>query len=111
MKKHPNELWKEKKPNINYFNPFRFKCFIHNNDNNNLSKFDTRSNKGIFNRYSPSSHAFRVFNKIILCVEESVHVVCDDSNSKMQNIGNDIPEKDSHVKSNYSSIEIISIDA
>ncbi|KAH0716587.1 hypothetical protein KY285_012618 [Solanum tuberosum] len=62
LKKTPYELWRRKKPNISYFYPFGCKCFIHNNGKNNLGKFDPRSD------------------------EESVHVVFDDTNPRVQEI-------------------------
>lgn len=36
LKKIPYELWKSKRPNISYFHPFGCKCFVHNNDKDNL---------------------------------------------------------------------------
>ncbi|XP_049364757.1 uncharacterized protein LOC125829593 [Solanum verrucosum] len=51
---------------------------------NNLGKFDPRSNEGIFLGYAPISKAFRVFNKRTLNVKESVHVVFDDTNPRVQ---------------------------
>ncbi|KAH0773457.1 hypothetical protein KY290_010594 [Solanum tuberosum] len=84
LKKTPYELWRGKKPNINYFHPFGCKCFIHNNGKNNLGKFDPRSEKSIFLGYAPISRAFQFFNKRTLSVEESVHVVFDDTNPRIQ---------------------------
>ncbi|KAH0650271.1 hypothetical protein KY284_030183 [Solanum tuberosum] len=86
LKKTPYELWRGKKPNISYFHPFSCKCFIHNNGKNNLGKFDPRSDEGIFLGYAPSSRDFLVFNKRTLSVEESVHVVFDDTNPRLQEI-------------------------
>ncbi|XP_019226340.1 PREDICTED: uncharacterized protein LOC109207804 [Nicotiana attenuata] len=82
LKKTPYELWNGKKPNISYFHPFGCKCFIHNNGKDNLGKFDPKSDEGIFLGYSPSSRAYRVFNKRTLCIEESTHVVFVDTNPR-----------------------------
>lgn len=49
-----------------------------------MGKVDPRSDEGKFLGYPPFSCAFRVFNKCTLCVEESVHVVFDDSNLSLQ---------------------------
>ena len=57
-------------------------CFILNNGKDNLSKFDVKSDEGIFLGYSTSSKAYRIFNKRTLVVEESMHVVFDESNNK-----------------------------
>ena len=61
---------------------FGCQCFILNNDKNNLNKFDAKSDEGIFLGYSISSKAYRVFNKRTLVVEESVHVIFDETNDK-----------------------------
>ena len=60
LKKTPYEIWKIKKPNISYFIVIGCKCFILNT-NENLGKFDAKSDVEIFLGYSTSSKAFRVF--------------------------------------------------
>ena len=80
LKKTPYELWNERRPNVNYFHVFGCKCFILNNGKSNLGKFDAKSDEGIFLGYSTSSKAYRVFNKRSLTVEESIHVVFDETN-------------------------------
>ena len=80
LDKTPYELWKNKKPNISYFKVFE----IILNTKENLGKFDAKSNVGIFLGYSSSSKAYRVFNKKIMVVEESVHVVFDESNESLE---------------------------
>ena len=82
LMKTPYELWKDRKPNLDYFYAFGCKCLIHNNDKDNLKKFDPKSDEGIFLGYSRTSKAFRVFNKRTLVVEESIHVVFDESRSQ-----------------------------
>ncbi|KAF7119794.1 hypothetical protein RHSIM_Rhsim13G0158900 [Rhododendron simsii] len=76
---HGRELENSKKPNISHFRAFGCKCFVHNNDKDDLGKFDARSDEGIFVGYSTSSKAYRVFNKRTLVVEESVHVAFDET--------------------------------
>lgn len=83
LKKTPYELFKGRKPSVSYFKPFGCKCFIHNNGKNNLGKFDARSDEGIFVGYSSHSKAYRVFNKRTKIIEESIHVVFDESNDGM----------------------------
>ena len=82
LMKTPYDLWKGRKPNLDYFHAFSCKCFIHNNGKDNLRKFDPKSNEGIFLGYSTTSKAFRVFNKRTLVVEENIHVVFDESRSQ-----------------------------
>ncbi|KAH9657663.1 CCHC-type domain-containing protein [Citrus sinensis] len=56
------------------------KCLSTLHDDDNLSKFDPKSDVGIFLGYSNSSKAYRVYNKRTLVVEESMHVTFDESN-------------------------------
>ena len=46
-KKTPYELWKGRKPNVKYFRIFGSTCFILK-DRENVEKFDSRSDEGIF---------------------------------------------------------------
>ena len=78
-KKTPYKLWHSQKPNIGYFHIFGCKCFVHNNDKDNLEKFDAKADEGIFLGYSTTSKAYRIFNKRSLVVEESIHVFFDES--------------------------------
>jgi len=80
LKKTPYELWNEKKSDINYFHMFGCKCFMLNNDNDNQGKIVAKSDEAIFLGYSLHSKAYRVFNKRTLTVEESMHVIFDDTN-------------------------------
>ena len=79
LKKTPYEIWHGRRPNIGYFHVFGCKCFVHNNDKNNLGKFDAKADEGIFLGYSTTSRAYRIFNKCSLVIEESIHVVFDES--------------------------------
>ena len=45
--------------------------------------FDLRSDKGIFLGYDPINRVFHVFNKRTLSVEEYVHVVFDETNTRI----------------------------
>ena len=74
------ELWNNRKPKISYLRVFGCKCFILNTKNN-LEKFDSKADEGIFLGYFTSSKAYRVFNKRTLVVEESMHVVFNETNS------------------------------
>ncbi|WP_374695329.1 hypothetical protein ACEW7V_02450 [Areca yellow leaf disease phytoplasma] len=50
------------------------------NGKDNLRKFDAKSNEAIFLGYSLHSKAYRVFNKRTLTIEESMHVIFDETN-------------------------------
>jgi len=84
LKKTLYELFKGRKPNISHLKVFGCKCFILNNGKNNLGKFDPKADKGIFLGYSLHSHAYRVYNKRTMIVEESMHVAFDETNHKVQ---------------------------
>ena len=55
-KKTPYELWKAKKPNVKYFRIFESTCFILK-VRENVGKFDSRSDEGIFLGYSSTIKA------------------------------------------------------
>jgi len=40
--------------------------------------------ESVFLGYAIQSHAYRVYNKILMTVEESMHVVFDETNPKLQ---------------------------
>lgn len=62
---------------------FGSKCFILN-DQENLGKFDAKSDEGIFLRYSTTNRAYRVFNKRTKTVMESINVKIDDDIAKVE---------------------------
>jgi len=64
---------------VSHLKVFGCRCYIHNNGKDNLGKFDPRSDDGVFLGYSKTSRAFRVFNNRTGSVEESIHVVFDES--------------------------------
>ena len=80
LKKTPYELFKGRKPNISYFKPFGCTCFVHNNGKDNLGKFDSRSDEAIFIGYASNSKAYCVYNKRTKIVEESIHIIFEESN-------------------------------
>ena len=82
LKKTPYLLFNGRKPNISHLKVFGWNCFILNNGKENLGKFDEKADNGIFIGYSSNSHAYRVYNKRLMIVEESVHVVFDEVDHK-----------------------------
>lgn len=57
LKNTQYELFKLRNPNISHFHIFGCKCFVLNNDKDNLNKFDEKSDQGIFLGYSLISKA------------------------------------------------------
>ena len=94
LKKTPYELYKGRKPNISHLHVFGCKCFILNNGKDNLGKLDAKADEGIFLGYSLHSKGFRVYNKRIMTIEESVHIVFDETNHNLarKNISEDFVE-------------------
>ena len=94
LAKTPYELYKGRKPNISHLHVFGCKCFVLNNGKDNLGKFDAKADEGIFLGYSLSSKAFRIYNKRTMTMEESIHVVFDETNSRQSrnSISDDIVE-------------------
>ena len=84
LNKTPYELYEGRKLNICHLRVFGCKCFVLNNGKNSLGKFDAKANEATFLGYSLHSKAHRVFDKRTPDVEESVHVVCDETNSIVQ---------------------------
>ncbi|GJZ27136.1 retrovirus-related pol polyprotein from transposon TNT 1-94 [Tanacetum coccineum] len=76
--KTPYELFKGRKPNLEYFKVFGSKCFILNTKDY-LTKFDPKATECIFLGYSSNSKAYNVLNKETMKVEESLNIKFDES--------------------------------
>ncbi|KAJ9546782.1 hypothetical protein OSB04_019325 [Centaurea solstitialis] len=72
------ELFRNRKPSIEHLHIFGCVCYILNNKDN-LGKFDSKSDDGIFLGYSSISKTYRVFNKRRQAIEETIHVKFDES--------------------------------
>jgi len=60
LKKTQYELFRGRKSNMSHLKVFGCKCFILNNGKDNLGKFDSKSDGGIFLGYSQHGHAYHV---------------------------------------------------
>ncbi|GJT58425.1 retrovirus-related pol polyprotein from transposon TNT 1-94 [Tanacetum coccineum] len=76
--KTPYEIFRGRKPSLEYFKVFGSKCFVLNTKDY-LTKFDPKSYEGVFLGYSQNSKAYIVLNKHTMKVEESLNVTFDDS--------------------------------
>ena len=85
-KKTPYKLWKGRKPNVKYVRIFGSTCFILR-DRENVGKFDSRSDEGIFLGYSSTSKAYRVYNKRAMKVMETKNVVINESSDSSSEKG------------------------
>jgi len=84
LKKTPYEFFKGRRPILTHLKVFGCKYFILNNEKK-FGKFDAKADEGIFLSYATNNHAYRVYNKRVMIVEEFVHVVFDEFDSKLQN--------------------------
>lgn len=78
-------------PNISYIHLFGCEYFILNTKDQ-LDKFDSKVDKGIFLGYSDTSKAYKVFNSRTLVVEKSIHIKFNDeltSNRKLLDLEDD----------------------
>ena len=71
---------------MKYFRIFGSICFILK-DRENVGKFDSRSDEGIFLGYSSTSKAYRVYNKRTMKVIETVNIVIDESSDSSSEKG------------------------
>ncbi|GJY92036.1 retrovirus-related pol polyprotein from transposon TNT 1-94 [Tanacetum coccineum] len=78
LRETPYEIFRGRKPSLEYFKVFGSKCFILNTKDY-LTKFDPKSYEGVFLGYSQNSKAYVVLNKHIMKVEESLNVTFDES--------------------------------
>jgi hypothetical protein len=90
--KTPYELWFGRPTSVKHFRIFGSKCYI-KNDEDNLGKFDPRSDEGIFLGYSPNKKAYRCYNLRLLNIVESANVKIDDLKLK-KSISQDISKID-----------------
>jgi hypothetical protein len=75
--KTPYELWFGRAPSVKYFKVFGSKCYIKRLDEN-LKKFDARSDEGIFLGYASTKKAYRCYNLRLHKIFESADVKVDD---------------------------------
>ena len=66
---------------------FGFKFLILNNGKEQLGIVDAKVDEGIFLGYATYNHAYRLYNKRLMVVEESMHVTFDETNPKLQDQG------------------------
>jgi hypothetical protein len=82
----------------------------------NLGKFDPKSDEGIFLGYFTNSHAYKIFNKRIETVMESINVVIDDEEvvspskaEKTQSFSEELPTPSTDMVKPSSSTQETSV--
>jgi hypothetical protein len=83
LNKASYEIITGKKPSLHYFRVFGCKCFILNKKHK-ASNFASKVDEGFLLGYGTNEHAYRVFNKTTGCVETTVDVKFDESNSSQR---------------------------
>ncbi|GKA15686.1 retrovirus-related pol polyprotein from transposon TNT 1-94 [Tanacetum coccineum] len=63
----------DKKPDLSFFHVFGALCYP-TNDNDDLGKLDAKADIGIFVGYAPAKKAFRIYNKRIRKIIETIYV-------------------------------------
>nr|GFC60733.1 retrovirus-related Pol polyprotein from transposon TNT 1-94 [Tanacetum cinerariifolium] len=91
--KTPYHIINDRKPSVKFFHIFGSVCYIVR-DGQNLDKIKEKGDECIFVGYSIKSRAFRVFNKRIRVIMESIHVNFDELSlmASDQNISDPAPE-------------------
>jgi hypothetical protein len=87
-----DSLWALKRKETQYliFQSVCLKCFVLNT-RDNLNAFDSNFDFGIFLGYSSCSKAYRVYNNKTFSLEESMHVVFEETqNEKIDEILDDV---------------------
>jgi transposase InsO family protein len=79
--KTPYDLWYGRLASVKHFKVFGRKCYI-KRDDDNLGKFYSRTNEGIFLGYSSTKKAYRYYNLSIHKIVESANVKVDDLKTK-----------------------------
>ena len=70
-----------------------------------MGKFDEKADLGIFIGYSLTSYAYRIYNKRLMTVEESIHVVFDEVDRR----NNQIPKTSAEEDEQSISLEKLEI--
>jgi len=109
LKKTPYEFFKGRRPVLSHLKVFGCKCFILNNGKESLGKFDAKADEGVFLGYATQSHAYRVYNKRLMTVEESMHVVFDETNPKLQDHVPKIADEEETTLKKKSAAELESV--
>ena len=81
--KTPYELLYGRLASVKYFEVFGNNCYIKRNEDD-LGKFDSRTDEGIFLGYSSTKKEYRCFNKRLHKIVESADVKVDDEKPRKE---------------------------
>ena len=93
-----------RRPILSHLKVFGCKCSILNNGKEQLGKFNVKADEGVFLGYVIQSHAYKVCNKRLMTVEESMHVVFDKTNPNLQDqVSKNADDEDLLQEKNYAA--------
>jgi hypothetical protein len=102
--KTPYELWKGRPTSIKHFRIFGSKCYI-KRDDEDLGKFDSREDEGIFLGYSSRSKAYRCYNKRLQNIVESINVKIDEARPHKNKLQKEIENEEEEEEENEEEEE------
>jgi hypothetical protein len=104
--KTPYELWFGRPTSVKHFITFGIKCYI-KNDDDNLGKFDPRSDEEIFLGYSSNKKTYRCYNLRLLNIVESANVKIDVLEKRISHgIDQKYQQEDDDVKSQQEDDDV-----
>ncbi|GJT91630.1 retrovirus-related pol polyprotein from transposon TNT 1-94 [Tanacetum coccineum] len=86
-----NDFMQDKKPDLSFFHVFCSLCYP-TNDHEDLGKFDSKADIGIFVGYAPTKKAFRIYNRRTWIITETLHVTFDELTAMASEQFNSGPE-------------------
>ena len=102
------ELQKGRKSNISYTKLFGCECYILNTKDQ-IRKFDSKADKGIFLGNSNTFRSYRVYNSRTMVVEESVCVKFNDrltSDKKLSEPNDDLVDLQNNKKVSFNDPKV-----
>ena len=90
------ELWFGRPTSVKYFRVFGSKCYYIKRDDDNLGKFDSRTNEGIFLGYSSTKKEYRCYNLRSHKIIEITNVIVNETKPRKNKVqeNEDDAEKD-----------------
>jgi hypothetical protein len=99
----PYELWFGRPASIKHFKVFGSKCYIKNNDED-IGKYDDRSDEGIFLGYATNSKGYRCYNKRLHKLVDCIDIKVDEE-IQVRNISSDQPRTKDIVEDEAEQVQ------
>nr|GEU54030.1 retrovirus-related Pol polyprotein from transposon TNT 1-94 [Tanacetum cinerariifolium] len=96
------EFLRERKPYLKYLHVFGALCYP-TNDSEDLSKLKPEADAGVFIGYSPSTKAYRIYNKRTQMIMETIHTASTSAKPPSKN-DLDLPMFDEYFKHSPSAV-------